>query len=79
MQWQRVGLLRMLHSGEVLVSVLVLAALPFLLVGQGGYISSAAVGRLAGLERLGSFGSAGVPALPSQMMPTTFLVAAAPC
>ena len=35
MQWQRVGLRRMLPSWEVLVSVLVLAALPFLLVGTG--------------------------------------------
>ena len=35
LQWQRGGLRRMLHSGEVLVSVLVLAALPFFLVGQG--------------------------------------------
>ena len=60
LQWQRVGLLRMLHSGEVLVSVLVLAALPFLLVGQGGYIIRSS-GQAGGLERLGSFGSAPRP------------------
>ena len=67
LQWQRVGLLRMLHSGEVLVSVLVLAALPFLLVGQGG-ISSAAVGRLVVCSGLAP---SVVPPAP-QMMPTTF-------
>ena len=60
LQWQRVGLRRMLHSGGVLVSVLVLAALPFLLVGQGANLFRSS-GQAGGLERLGSFGSTASP------------------
>ena len=60
LQWQRVGLRRMLHSGEVLVSVLVLAALPFLLAGQGAHLFRSS-GQAGGLQQLGSFGSAALP------------------
>lgn len=60
LQWQRGGLRRMLHSGEVLVSVLVLAALPFFLVGQGANLFRSS-GQAGGLQRLGSFGSAASP------------------
>ena len=60
LQWQRVGLRRMLHSGGMLVSVLVLAALPFLLVGQGANLLRSS-GQAGGLQQLGSFGSAARP------------------
>ena len=56
LQWQRGGLRRMLHSGGMLVSVLVLAALPFLLVGQGANLFRSS-GQAGGLQQLGSFGS----------------------
>lgn len=60
LQWQRGGLRRMLHSGEVLVSVLVLAALPFFLVGQGANLFRSS-GQAGGLQQLGSFGSVARP------------------
>ncbi len=60
LQWQRSGLRRMLHSGEVLASVLVLAFLPFLLVGQGEHLFRSS-GQAGGLQQLGSFGSVARP------------------
>ena len=60
LQGQRVGLRRMFHSGEVLISVLVLAALPFLLVGQGAHLFRSS-GQAGGLQQLGSFGSVALP------------------
>ena len=60
LQWQRVGMRRMLHSGEALASVLVLAALPFFMVGQGEHLFRSS-GQAGGLQRLGSFGSVARP------------------
>ncbi len=59
-QWQRAGLRRMLHSSEVLASVLVLAVLPFLLAGQGAHLFRSS-GQAGGLQQLGSFGSSAGP------------------
>ena len=60
LQWQRNGLRRLLHSGEVLVSVLVLASLPFLLVAPEGHIVRSS-GQAGGLQGIGSFGTAARP------------------
>ncbi len=60
LQWQRNGLRQALHSGEVLVSVIVLASLPFLLADPGGRILRSS-GQAGGLQGIGSFGTAARP------------------
>ncbi len=60
LQWQRSGLRQVLHSGEVLASVLVLAALPFLLADPGGHIFRSS-GQAGGLQGIGSFGTRALP------------------
>ena len=56
LQWQRNGLRQALHGSEVLVSVLVLASLPFLVAAPGGHIFRSS-GQAGGLQGLGSFGT----------------------
>lgn len=60
LQWQRSGPRQVLHSGAVLVSVLVLATLPFLIADPGGHILRSS-GQAGGLKGIGSFGTIARP------------------
>ncbi len=60
LQWQRNGLRQALHGSEVLISVLVLAILPFLLVAPGGHVFRSS-GQGGGIQGIGSFGTGARP------------------